>query len=531
MVASSCHRVRSFLHSFPIFWGLLVLCSVTPGQLQGQVINEEIFDKKVTLPKQRTTVYQALNQLSDSIGYLFAYDSKLVDSDRRIRTNITRIPLRKALGQILADTTLGFRVIDRHILIFSNTKADTLSYLNESTDTTRFYSVRGRVLDSQTRKPLPYVTVGIPEIALGSVTNQEGAFLLKIDRGVDVTHLSISHIGYRKVVIPINLLRIEPVDIFLETDYISIQEVIIRNIDPRMLVREALDKISDNFSPSPTYHTAFYREGVVKSGKFQNYSEAIFRIYKSAYSKKIETDQVKLLKSRKTQNLEPTDTLSIKLRGGINSSLTLDIVKNIPFYLEEDYADFYTFTRKDIVTFGDRIAYAIAFDQKESSIEPLIVGTLYIDVDNLAILGADLEINPKNIVRATDQFVHKGNRRFRFKPESIKYSVRYTNLNGVYHLSHVRGDLNFKYRLRRSFSMNSFHLFFELAVTQIDSLNVTRFARNEIEPTQNVFLDNAYVYDQVFWKDLNIIPPEKSVFEALKDINLKIEEIQHPSNR
>lgn len=530
MVASNYHNVRSSLYAFPIFLGLLFLCIVRPSQVLGQGIRDEIFDKKVTLPKQRTTVYQALNQLTDSIGYLFAYDSKLVDSDRRIRTNITSIPLRKALGQILADSTLGFRVIDRHILIFTNTRVDTLLLGRESPDTTRFYSVSGRVLDSQTRKPLSYVTVGIPEIALGSVTNQEGAFMLKIDRGFNVSHLSISHIGYRKMAVPIDLLRLEPVDIFLETDYISIQEVIIRNIDPRMLVREALSKISDNFSPSPTYHTAFYREGVVKSGKFQNYSEAIFKIYKSAYSKKIETDQVKLLKSRKTQNLEPTDTLSIKLRGGINSSLTLDIVKNIPFYLEDDYAEFYTFTRKDIVTVGDRIAYAIAFDQKEFSTEPLIIGTLYIDVDNLAILGADLEINPKNVVRATDQFVHKRNRRFRFKPEGIKYSVRYTNLNGVYHLSHVRGDLNFKYRLRRSFSLNSFHLFFELATTQIDSLNVSRFARNEIESTQNIFLENAYEYDQVFWRDLNIIPPEKIVFEALKDINLKIEEIQHNSN-
>lgn len=491
-----------------------------------QESTDDIFNKKVTLAKQRTTVYQALNQLSDSIGYLFAYDSKLVDSDSKIRLTITNLPLRNVLNQILGDTTLTFKVIDQHILIQQNLAQTSQGKGMQASDTTRFFTLIGRILDSKTRKPLPYVTVGIPELALGSITNQEGEFMLRVDKGVKVKNLTISHIGYKKRDVPINLLRIDHFDIFIETDFISIQEVIIRNIDPKMLVRESFAKISENYSPHPTYHTAFYREGVEKNEKIQNYSEAIFKIYKSAYSKTMETDQVKLLKSRKSSNVNPTDTLSIKLRGGVNSSLTLDIAKNVPFYLQENFEEFYTFTRKDIVTFGERLAYVIAFDQKEFSIEPLMVGILYIDVENLAILGADLQINPRNISRSTDQFVYKWNRRFRFKPESIKYTVRYLNLNGVHHLSHVRGDLNFKYRYRRSIFQNSFHLFFELATTQIDTINVSRFSRSETEPTHSVFFENFFEYDQAFWNDFNIIPAEKSVLEALKDINLKVEEIQ-----
>ncbi|MDD3568362.1 MAG: carboxypeptidase-like regulatory domain-containing protein, partial [Bacteroidales bacterium] len=98
--------------------------------------------------------------------------------------------------------------------------------------------------------------------------------------------------------------------------------------------------------------------------------------------------------------------------------------------------------------------------------------------------------------------------------------------DGVHHLSHVRGDLKFRYRYRRSLFNNSFHLFFELVNTQIETDNVVRFDRRELEPTHNVFLDNSWVYDQVFWNDQNIIPPEKSVFDALNEISAKVEEIR-----
>jgi hypothetical protein len=526
MVKSYQNTCGQVLQKLPllIVFVLLLALSTTPSQVMGQDTSD-IFSLRVTIPSQRTTVYKALNQLSDSIGYLFAYDSKLVDSDQRIRPQIENIKLKDALSQILGGSNFTFKVFDNHILIHSGLLPDNSE--NQS-DTVRknVTTLRGRVLDSQTKQPIPYVTVGIPEIALGSITNQEGVFQLKISPDVSANVISLMHLGYKSRNFPIDLLAVEPIDIFLDREAISIQEVIIRNVDPKQLLKEAFDKIPENYSTNPAYFTSFYREGVVKNDKYQNYSEAIFRIFKSSYTRISQTDQVKLLKSRKTQNLQPADTLSIKLRGGINSSLTLDLVKHTPYYLQGDFLQYYNFTRKDILTIGDRMAYAIAFDLKEHITEPLMVGVIYIDIENLAILGADFEVSPSNIDRITDQYVHKRNRRFRFKPQSIAYSIRYNSYNGVHYLSHVRGDLKFKYRYRRSLFNSSFHLFFELVNTQIDTVNVVRFERRELEPTHNVFLDNTWVYDQTFWKDQNIIPPEKSIFDALGEISAKVEEVQ-----
>lgn len=493
--------------------------------VMGQHSNDDLFSKRVTIPNQRTTVYRALNQLADSIGFQFAYDSRLVENDRRIRPQVQNVELRQALRQILGDSLFLYTVYDNYILIHRKKQPVDVLDARQAVELT-FTMLSGRVLDSQTLQPIPYVTVGIPEIGLGSITNQEGVFQLKIPLKLEPRNISLMHMGYKTRKFPIDLLATEPIDIFLEADIISIQEVIIRNVDPKQLLREAFARIPENYSVKPVYFTSFYREGVVKNDKYQNYSEAIFKIYKSSYTRPNETDQVKQLKSRKTQNLEPADTLSIKLRGGINSSLTLDLVKHTPFYLEEEFAQLYNFTREDIITIGDRVAYAIGFNLKEGVTEPLMEGVIYIDIDNLAILGADFMVSPHNIGQATDQYVYKRNRRFRFRPVSISYTVRYNNYDGVHHLSHVRGDLKFRYRYRRSLFNNSFHLFFELVNTQIETDNVVRFDRRELEPTHNVFLDNSWVYDQVFWNDQNIIPPEKSVFDALNEISAKVEEIR-----
>ena len=64
-------------------------------------------------------------------------------------------------------------------------------------------------------------------------------------------------------------------------------------------------------------------------------------------------------------------------------------------------------------------------------------------------------------------------------------------------------------------------------VSSVENNNVTRFDRREVETTTNIFFDNNYEYDPLFWSDFNIIPPEQSIFDALNQINSKVEEILH----
>ncbi|WP_134088490.1 alpha/beta hydrolase-fold protein [Olivibacter sp. XZL3] len=65
----------------------------------------------------------------------------------------------------------------------------------------------GRVIDSQHKKPLAYVNVGIRDKNIGTLADQTGVFLLLIPPGHEADTLSFSLVGYKNSNIPIKNLE------------------------------------------------------------------------------------------------------------------------------------------------------------------------------------------------------------------------------------------------------------------------------------------------------------------------------------
>ena len=59
-----------------------------------------------------------------------------------------------------------------------------------------YITVSGVVKDKQNRRTLEYVNVSVPGSSVGTVTNADGEFSLKIEDAEMVFALEISHIGY-----------------------------------------------------------------------------------------------------------------------------------------------------------------------------------------------------------------------------------------------------------------------------------------------------------------------------------------------
>lgn len=501
-----------------LFLFLLLLVSILPLKAQ----EDSILVQKISIPEQRTSVYELLNQISDITGYFFIYDSKILNSDKKISVSSEGKTLKQILIEILNNPSLDLKVIEKHILIYNPIK-NKLKPLSTKPDSVTIITLNGRIYDKQTSTPLPFVTVGILENNIGTVSNYDGYFTLKLPSNLLSSTIIVSHLGYKSQQIPAKLMLSQKIDVYLETQYISLQEVIIHNIDPVSLVKKAYENRSNNYSQEPIYITSFYREGVIKNEKYLNYSEAVLKIYKSSYSKGYLLDQIKLYKSRKIVNIDQSDTLVLKLKSGLQSCLSLDVVKSIPDFFDPEYLDSYNYSKVDIVSMNSRNVYAIAFEQKETITEPLSKGTLYIDMNNFALVSAEFEVNPKYISEADDLIMVKKSRKFSAKPEKIGYTVNYNLWNGRYYINHIRGDIVIKFKKRYHFFYSNFHAFLELASCQIDTANVVRFNRDEVLKTKSVFVDTKYVYDEAFWGDYNTIMPEEKLNEALSRINTKIE--------
>lgn len=483
---------------------------------------ESILDQKISLSENRYTLYELFGQITEITGYYFIYDSKLVNSDKNVKVLSESKSLKQILDEAVNDNTLSFKIIDRHILIYKKEPPKINTQLTRK-DSTRYFDLRGQVFDKQTRKPLPFVTIGSIDENFGTISNFDGYFTLKISPKNANSSVTVSHLGFKSQQLPAQAFIGAKVDIFLETEYVSIQEVIIRNIDPSEVIKNVYSNRFENYPSEPIYITSFYREGVQKDSKYLNYSEAIVKIYKSPIRRLIESDQAKLLQSRKVINIDQKDTLIVKIKAGLKSCLTLDLVKNIPDFLDPEFTNTYNYSRADIVSINSRNAYAIDFEQKENVTDPLYKGTLYIDMETFAIVNAVFEINPKFVKDTDDMFVLKKSRKFKITPEKISYTVNYIYRNGKYYLNHIRGDLKINYKKRYTLFSNDFRVFLELVSCQIDTVDVNRFPREETLKMNTVFLDSKFIFDQTYWGDYNIITPEEKISQALSRVNAKME--------
>ena len=262
----------------------------------------------------------------------------------------------------------------------------------------------------------------------------------------------------------------------------------------------------------------------MKKSELQTYSEAILQIYKSAYSGTLFGDQIKFYKSRKIENTDRIDTLAIRLKAGLSTCLDLDAAKNNFEFLSREGMNDYSYRMVDIVTYDDETAYAIEFEQRENVDLPLFKGTLFINTSDYGILNAEFEINQKLIHKMKDSFVTATSRGFNTWPTSVKYSVSYRKMKNRYFINHVRGDLLFTASKRKRLFNLQFKVFFELAITETELTNVTRFEREELAPIHSIFSKSINNYDPLFWGNQNFLRPEDNLLQAIKNMNVKLQE-------
>jgi hypothetical protein len=496
---------------------LLIIITSTDGVCQNNIL-DSTFTFRAGLIKTGT----ALDIINRQTGYNFTYDSRLIDADKKIEMTFINAKLSVVLDSILKNDSLVFSIIDKYIIISHPEKP-----ASSPTDSTHIKVpdyITGVIADDETMEPLPYATIALKHKGKGTVSNNNGEFGLKITSELINDTLAVSYLGYIGREILVRQAIGNNFRILMKKEFISIPEIIIRNQIPQEIINKARIAIPQNYGNSPVYLTGFYREGVSKKNELQTYSEAVLKIYKSAYSGTLLGDQIKVYKSRKIENAGRRDTLTVRLKAGLSTCLDLDGAKNIFDFLSSESMPEYSYRLTDIVTYDNEEAYAIEFEQREDVDLPLYRGIIYINTTDYAILNAEFELNRQFINKMKDSFISRTSRQFTTWPISVKYSTSYRRVNGRYFLSHVRGDLLFSSKQKKKLFNTQFRVFFELAITEIELNNVSRFDREEIAPVHAIFSKTITNYDPLFWGNQDFLRPEDNLLQALKNMNVKLQE-------
>ncbi|KAA6347692.1 hypothetical protein EZS27_004846 [termite gut metagenome] len=385
-----------------------------------------------------------------------------------------------------------------------------------------YITVNGKVKDKQSKKALEYVTVSIPETNIATITNTDGEFTIKVNKNLKVKTLEFSSVGYYTQKIPLKEEDVQDVTIVLTPLISTLQEVIVKGFNPRDLVKTAIGKIEKNNSMNPNLLTGFYRETVKKRRNYIHISEAIIHIYKTSYIEDITHDKTQIYKGRQLLSPKRGDTLMVKLQGGPNLSLYLDVVKNRDWLLDSEFLSNYKFRLENSVMIDERPHYVVNFEPQVVLSYPLLYGRLYIDEKNLTFSRAEFSLNMDDRNKVALSILKKKPFNLRFKPEEINYLITYRQQNGCSYLNYIRSEINFKCDWKRKLFSTNYSIVSEMVVTDRKEQDITKI------PSRLAFSDKHSLsdkvtdfYDENFWEDYNIIAPTESLEAAVHKLRKK----------
>ena len=392
-------------------------------------------------------------------------------------------------------------------------------------DQETYVTIRGKVVDKATNTPLIFATVSIKESNVAIVTNIDGEFTLKIGDPTIAKNLEISFLGYKNKVVPISELKEKGSKntIELESAPIPIKEVIVKPLDPNLIVENAIKKISDNYETVPNLMTAFYRETIKKNRTYVSIGEAVVEIFKTPYNNDLRLDGARIYKGRKNSDVEKMDTVLFKLQGGPLSTLSLDIVKNTESILTTESMQNYEYSLKGVIEIDNKPHYVITFKQKPSVEIPLFMGNLYIEMETFAITEAEFGFNIADKDAAASIFIRKKPLGMKVTPEVVTYRTKYREQNGKWYFAYSRAELKFKVDWKKKLFNTYYTTMSEIAITDRTDQEVIKFANKDKIKNSDVFSEKVGAFaDTKFWGENNIIEPDQSIETAIRRLSRKL---------
>jgi hypothetical protein len=200
--------------------------------------------------------------------------------------------------------------------------------------------LRGLVLDADTHQPIPNAQIGIAGNKLGTSTNQEGRFALRVPAAYAATELEIALLGYRRYVRPLPPLPGPELRIELKSSPASLGTVAVSS-SVMGIIKEAVARIPRNYPTRPTQLTGFFRESDdnVTSHQYYYLGEALLEVQKAGYQHPRDDGQVKILQLRRV-DLRPArpdgaGLVPINWIAGSFIPHRFDFVHNRPEFIQE----------------------------------------------------------------------------------------------------------------------------------------------------------------------------------------------------
>jgi len=312
------------------------------------------------------------------------------------------------------------------------------------------------IYDADTNSPMEAVSIYISD-GFGVITNEDGYFELPSQETID--SLYISHLSYTSKTISFQDLKAKDT-IFLNPTPIHLDEIVLRQLNPKDTVLKAIKSIDYNYSNTPYNTFGFYRQSLTEDTKGIEMIEVEFIGYNTRKSVATEIINVRL-----TDNYS---TLGIRTHGGVADVFKNgDFVKNKAHFLDTDKINAYEFKFDGQIPYQGLEIYKISFYPVIEDVDVLRKGVLFIDAKSLAIVEIRYSYDTEKLVKkakASEKNLSTKKPLYRLK--GVDNLIRYKQLpTGKWALMYIEShnfregvfkDKSFDYHLTAKLVINSF---------------------------------------------------------------------------
>ncbi len=404
--------------------------------------------------------------------------------------------------------------------------------------------ISGVVKDAVTGESLPYAQIALTGTTMGSVTNEDGIFRLKIpDTGFpdarypdagSTDSLNISFLGFRTKRVPVSSFDTGTLMIFLTPVSLDLREVVIVALTPQEVLHRAVDSISVNYGVDSVILTAFIRTQKTVNNKLAEYTEAIVQNLKTGYSYykpnesgiRHQGSNIPFLhKGRVT-----SDTNLVNLLGEVGASaqcLGCNFVRDIAEFPYETMLDerdhkHYILKMEELINPEGGKIYRIMFDQNDRTSKTLYQGEILIDSRDFAIL----QITYKPSFKAYDAYEKKKYQSTWFlnsEPGWIQEmplgetTVTYSKRDIYWSLSTIRQQYWVTYIHPQNRQRISYGYKNEVVVTDVtrDPQLIRAFKGDKSIGVNQRWDEVVGETDEVFWENFNYLPIEEKLRKEL----------------
>lgn len=507
------------MHLQPHIRVLLVLIHVWFSFLMAhsQSINENIH-----IDAQKSTTSELFEQISKQCQCYFAYPSELVQKNKLHSIVNYDGPVEPFIRALFSDT-ICFEYYKNQVIL-RRAEGRIPEKINKEEE---LVILSGILKDKKSRQAIPYASVSIRGSMLGTISNTNGLFQLKFPSEFQDSTIQVSCMGYYTHNISAADFKKDTV-IYMSLANISLQEVVVRSVATNYIVAQSKTTLEKNYRKSPYSYQAFYRELAMKRDRYVSYNEALFEGYSPQGS--ISRDNLILRKGRQFIQNEYRDTIQLKLKGGTEAALQLDIANFKPDFLEYKSEDHYHYRLNDLLMWHDEMVYIINFTPKQYNKDAIFMGELYISFTDYSLLGASFSYTKQHLKEMKNALVVKKGRRTKVHPIKYDYHVEYQKLNGKYHINYVKGDITLKAKSKSQLRYLAFNTIFEMTLTAIDTTIYNKPKRLKPYRTSSVFSEEIKFSSDEFWHHDNFIVPEDEIMKAFYESGFTLEEQEAPSS-